>query len=65
MDIFKIKRWLEEGVQTTEEHVGLRNVHLRAKINGDSSCGVSVAAVLPHGTQVSIRLIAWKEVPEL
>lgn len=65
MDIFKIKRWLEEGVRTTEEHVGLRNVHLRAKINGDSSCGVSVAAVLPHGTQVSIRLIAWREVPEL
>ncbi|BEU87354.1 hypothetical protein TAMA11512_08180 [Selenomonas sp. TAMA-11512] len=65
IDIREVQRQLEGGAEATGEHVGLRNVHLRAKLNGDASCGVSVTSVSPHGTQVAIRLVAWKEMPKL
>ena len=60
MDPAKVRQYLEGH---DDQHVGLYNVHLRAKLNGDAACGVAIKPRPQGGTRVIIRLLVLEEVP--
>lgn len=61
MDFAKVQEYLEGR---DDQHVGLYNVHLRAKLNGDATCGVTIKSQPQGGTCVIIRLLVLEEVPQ-
>lgn len=61
MDLAKAQQYLEGH---DDQHVGLYNVHLRAKLNGDATCGVTIKPQAEGGTRVIIRLLVLEEVPQ-
>ncbi|MGO5131079.1 cache domain-containing sensor histidine kinase [Mitsuokella jalaludinii] len=61
MDPAKVRQYLEGH---DDQHVGLYNVHLRAKLNGDAACGVAIKPRPQGGTRVIIRLLVLEEVPQ-
>lgn len=61
MDPAKVRQYLEGH---DDQHVGLYNVHLRAKLNGDAACGVAIKPRPQGGTCVIIRLLVLEEVPQ-
>lgn len=61
MDLAKVRQYLEG---CDDQHVGLYNVHLRAKLNGDPTCGITIKSRQQGGTRVIIRLLTLEEVPQ-
>lgn len=52
-----------EQLVDQEEHIGIRNVDLRARINGDENCGLTIDSAEQEGTVVNIILAVREEVP--
>ena len=66
MEPEKLKELLQiKEISINDSHVGINNVNLRAKLNGDNNCGVFVESRLGSGTQVTVVVQALKEAPEV
>ena len=46
-----------------DNHFGLYNVHMRAVLNGDETCGVALYSTEGKGTEVILTLKHWEEAP--
>ena len=46
-----------------DNHFGLYNVHMRAVLNGDETCGIELHSMEGKGTEVILTLRHWEEAP--
>ena len=46
-----------------DNHFGLYNVHMRAVLNGDEDCGITLHSTEGKGTEVVLTLKHWEEAP--
>ena len=55
---------IKDVLLAQENHYGLFNVHMRAILYGDDSCGITIDSVEGQYTTITLKLKAVKEAPE-
>jgi hypothetical protein len=56
-------RQREVLAQRNDNHFGLYNVHMRAVLNGDEACGITLHSTEGKGTEAILTLKHWEEAP--
>ena len=57
------KRQKEVLERHDDNHFGLYNVHMRAVLNGDEDCGITLHSTEGKGTEVILTLKRMEEAP--
>ena len=58
-----LERRQEVLARRDDNHFGLYNVHMRAVLNGDETCGIELHSMEGKGTEVILTLRHWEEAP--
>ena len=58
-----LERRQEVLARRDDNHFGLYNVHMRAVLNGDETCGIELHSIEGKGTEVILTLRHWEEAP--
>lgn len=57
------ERQREVLARQDDNHFGLYNVHMRAVLNGDEACGITLHSAVGKGTEAVLTLKHWEEAP--